>query len=74
MVSAESGPPTRPLTEDTMTQHTGDSYPKLRQALGDEAFAELAQLIRKTYEANEVRRRRPARRGHAQPSTGADAP
>ncbi len=35
-----------------MTQQTGESYPKLRQVLGDDGFAELAQLIRKTYEAN----------------------
>ena len=41
-----------------MTQERGDSYPKLREVLGDEAFAELAHLIRKTYEANEVRRHR----------------
>jgi hypothetical protein len=54
-----------------MTQQTGESYPKLRQVLGDDGFAELAQLIRKTYEANEARRRRPARRGRAQPSPGA---
>jgi hypothetical protein len=54
-----------------MTQQTGESYPKLRQVLGDDGFAELAQLIRKTYEANEARRRRPARRGNAQPSSGA---
>jgi hypothetical protein len=44
--------------EDAMTQERGDSYPKLREVLGEEAFAELAQLIRKTYEANEERRRR----------------
>ncbi|MEP6638098.1 MAG: hypothetical protein ABJC39_02010 [Chloroflexota bacterium] len=41
-----------------MTQERGDSYPKRREVLGDEAFAELAQLIRKTYETNEERRRR----------------
>jgi hypothetical protein len=57
--------------EDTMTQQTGESYPKLRQVLGDDGFAELAQLIRTTYEANEARRRRPARRGRVQPSPGA---
>ena len=34
-----------------MNQHTGESYPKLREVLGDDGFAELAQLIRKTYEA-----------------------
>ena len=50
-----------------MTQQTGESYPRLREVLGDEAFAELAQLIRKTYEANEARRRRRVRRGRAQP-------
>ena len=53
-----------------MTEQTGESYPKLRQVLGDDGFAELAHLIRKTYEANEARRRRPARRGNAQPSPG----
>jgi len=41
-----------PRTEDLMTQERGDSYPKLREVLGEEAFAELAHLIRKTYEAN----------------------
>jgi hypothetical protein len=41
-----------------MTQKRGDSYPRLREVLGEEAFAELAHLIRKTYEANEERRRR----------------
>ena len=41
-----------------MTQEHGESYPKLREVLDEEAFAELAQLIRKTYEANEERRRR----------------
>jgi hypothetical protein len=45
-----------------MTDSTGESYPKLRELLGEDGFAELAQLIRKTYEANEARRRRPARR------------
>lgn len=54
-----------------MTQQTGESYPKLRQVLGDDGFAELAQLIRTTYEANEARRRRPARSGRVQPSPGA---
>jgi len=47
-----------PRTEDLMTRERGDSYPKLREVLGEEAFAELAHLIRKTYEANEERRRR----------------
>jgi hypothetical protein len=46
--------------EDEMTQERGDSYPKLREVLGDEGFAELARLIRTTYEANEERRRRDA--------------
>lgn len=41
-----------------MTQEHGESYPKLREVLGEEAFAEFAHLIRKTYEANEARRRR----------------
>jgi hypothetical protein len=68
MVSADRGRLVGPLMEDTMTQQTRESYPKLRQVLGDDAFAELAQLIRTTYEANEARRRRPARRGRVQPS------
>jgi hypothetical protein len=46
--------------EDTMTQERGESYPKLREVLGEEAFAELARLIRTTYEANEERRLRRA--------------
>ncbi len=41
-----------------MTQERGDSYPKLREVLGEEGFAELARLIRTTYEANEERRLR----------------
>ncbi len=41
-----------------MSHEHGDSYPKLREALGDEGFAELARLIRTTYEANEERRLR----------------
>ena len=41
-----------------MTQERGDWYPKLREVLGEEGFAELARLIRTTYEANEERRRR----------------
>ncbi len=41
-----------------MTEERRDSYPKLREVLGEDAFAELAHLIRKTYEANEERRRR----------------
>ena len=44
-----------------MTQERSDSYPRLREVLGEEAFAELAHLIRKTYEANEERRRRTGR-------------
>ena len=44
-----------------MDEQTGESYPRLRELLGEDGFAELAQLIRKTYEANEARRRRPAR-------------
>jgi hypothetical protein len=51
-----------------MLEQTGESYPKLRQLLGDDGFAELAQLIRRTYEANEARRQRPARRGRTKPS------
>ncbi len=43
-----------------MDEQTGESYPRLRELLGEDGFAELAQLIRKTYEANEARRRRPA--------------
>ncbi len=35
-----------------------ESYPNLRRVLGKDAFEELAQLIRKTYEANEERRQR----------------
>ena len=41
-----------------MTQEHVESYSKLREVLGEEAFAELAHLIRRTYEANEERRRR----------------
>ena len=44
--------------EAAMTEEHGESYPKLREVLGEGAFAELAHLIRKTYEANEERRRR----------------
>ncbi len=60
-----------------MTQERGDSYPKLREVLGEEAFAELAHLIRKTYEANEERRRRtgaPAARRRLTPRSRADRP
>ncbi len=35
-----------------------ESYPNLRRVLGKDAFEELAQLIRRTYEANEERRQR----------------
>ena len=50
-----------------MTQERGDSYPKLREVLGEEGFAELAHLIRRTYEANEERRlRRDAESGETQ--------
>ena len=56
-----------------MTQEHGDSYPKLREVLGEEGFAELAHLIRRTYEANEERRlRRDAETGEV-PSDDADA-
>ena len=41
-----------------MSHEHGDSYPKLREVLGEDAFAELARLIRTTYEANEERRLR----------------
>jgi hypothetical protein len=44
--------------EEAMTPERGDSYPKLREVLGEEGFAELARLIRTTYEANEERRLR----------------
>jgi hypothetical protein len=55
--------------EDAMSHEHGDSYPKLREVLGDARFAELARLIRTTYEANEERRlRRDAERGN--PSLG----
>jgi len=54
--------------EDAMTQEHGDSYPKLREVLGEEGFAELAHLIRRTYEANEERRlRRNAEGGDTAP-------
>jgi hypothetical protein len=35
-----------------------ESYPILRERLGDEGFVELARLIRTTYEATEHRRLR----------------
>jgi hypothetical protein len=37
---------------------TAESYPRLRELLGEDGFKELATLIRTTYEAN-VQRRRP---------------
>lgn len=39
---------------------TVESYPRLRELLGEDGFKELARLIRTTYEANEQRRRREA--------------
>jgi hypothetical protein len=39
---------------------TAESYPRLRDVLGEDGFKELARLIRTTYEANEQRRRREA--------------
>jgi hypothetical protein len=39
---------------------TAESYPRLRELLGDDGFQELARLIRTTYEANEHRLRRAA--------------
>jgi hypothetical protein len=39
---------------------TAESYPRLREVLGEEGFKELARLIRTTYEANEQRRQREA--------------
>jgi hypothetical protein len=50
--------PFEAVMEDAMTQERGDSYPKLREVLGEQGFAELARLIRTTYEANEARRLR----------------
>jgi hypothetical protein len=41
-----------------MADTTAESYPKLRQVLGEDGFKELARLIRTTYEANEQRRLR----------------
>ena len=48
-----------------MTQERVDSYPNLREVLGEEGFAELARLIRTTYEANEERRLRRDAEGDA---------
>jgi hypothetical protein len=39
---------------------TAESYPRLRELLGEDGFKELATLIRTTYEANVQRRRREA--------------
>jgi hypothetical protein len=39
---------------------TAESYPRLRDVLGEDGFKELARLIRTTYEANEQRRLRKA--------------
>jgi hypothetical protein len=39
---------------------TAESYPRLRDVLGEDGFKELAKLIRTTYEANEQRRLREA--------------
>ena len=39
---------------------SAESYPRLRELLGEDGFKELARLIRTTYEANEQRRRRDA--------------
>jgi len=39
---------------------TAESYPRLRELLGEDGFKELARLIRTTYEANEQRRRHEA--------------
>ena len=39
---------------------TAESYPRLRELLGEDGFKELARLIRTTYEANEQRRQREA--------------
>ena len=47
-----------------------ESYPRLRELLGEDAFKELARLIRTTYEANEQRRLRET--GAPVPGGGAD--
>jgi hypothetical protein len=41
-----------------MADTMAESYPTLRQVLGEDGFKELARLIRTTYEANETRRLR----------------
>ena len=64
---SETSVPFEPAMEDAMTQEHGDSYPKLREVLGEEGFAELAHLIRTTYEANEERRLRRDAEGGASP-------
>jgi hypothetical protein len=43
-----------------MADAAAESYPRLRELLGEDGFKELARLIRTTYEANEQRRRREA--------------
>jgi hypothetical protein len=43
-----------------MADAAAESYPRLRELLGEDGFKELARLIRTTYEANEQRRRRDA--------------
>jgi hypothetical protein len=43
-----------------MADASAESYPRLRELLGEDGFKELARLIRTTYEANEHRRRREA--------------
>jgi hypothetical protein len=47
-----------------------ESYPRLRELLGEDGFKELARLIRTTYEANEQRRLRET--GAPVPGSGAD--
>jgi len=44
----------------SMADASAESYPRLRELLGEEGFKELARLIRTTYEANERRRQREA--------------
>ena len=44
----------------SMADAAAESYPRLRELLGEDGFRELARLIRTTYEANEQRRRREA--------------
>ena len=52
---SEASVPSASETAMPMTQERGGSYPKLREVLGGEGFAELARLIRTTYEPNEER-------------------